>query len=143
MKAGQEWMIAKMDAHQERMDSHHEKMMAIMEACLAKMEAVDLEENPDGIKSESEQQEVPKVEAAVKTIRALKDQYGDQHLAMGCHRQPKKWTQGDGRSGLLPFLHRARDTLARDQTGTVLQEKLRKGGRFGRDVGRAWNATMA
>jgi hypothetical protein len=83
MKASQEWMITKMDAHQEGMDSHHEKMMAIMEACLEKMEAMDLEENPERTESDSEQQEVPKDEFAVKITGVLEDRYGDQHLAVG------------------------------------------------------------
>jgi hypothetical protein len=56
IKATQEWMIAKMDIHQERMDPHHEKMVAIMEACLEKMEAMDLEEKPKGTESKLEQQ---------------------------------------------------------------------------------------
>jgi hypothetical protein len=48
------------------------------------------------MKSIAEHQEVPKEEAAVETIGALEDRYGDRHLAIGCLRQPKKWTQGDG-----------------------------------------------
>jgi hypothetical protein len=43
-------------------------------------------------------EEVPKEEAEVKTVRALKKRYGDQHLAVGRHQQLKKWTQGDGGS---------------------------------------------
>jgi hypothetical protein len=42
-------------------------------------------------------QEVPKEEAAVETIRALEDRYGNQHLAIG-RQQPKKWIQGNGGS---------------------------------------------
>jgi hypothetical protein len=34
----------------------------------------------------------------VKTLRALKKRYGDQHLAVGRRRQLKKLTQGDGGS---------------------------------------------
>jgi hypothetical protein len=45
-----------------------------------------------------EQQDVPKEEAAVKTIRALENRYGDWHLAVGSRRQLKKWIQGDGGS---------------------------------------------
>jgi hypothetical protein len=40
----------------------------------------------------------PNEEAAVETIRTLKDQYEDQHLAIGCLQQPTKLTQGDGGS---------------------------------------------
>jgi hypothetical protein len=61
-----------------------------MEACLEKMDTTDLE-------AITVRQEVPK-EAAVETIRALEDQYGDRYLAVGHHRQPKKWTQGNGRT---------------------------------------------
>jgi hypothetical protein len=40
-------------------------------------------------------QEVSKEEATVETVGALGDQYGDRHLAVGCHQQSKKCTQGD------------------------------------------------
>jgi hypothetical protein len=40
--------------------------------------------------------EVPKEEVAVKTVKALKKRYGDRYRAIGCHRQTKKRTQGDG-----------------------------------------------
>jgi hypothetical protein len=39
-------------------------------------------------------EEVPKEEAAVKTVRALKKQYGDRHLIVGCRQQLQKWTPG-------------------------------------------------
>jgi hypothetical protein len=42
--------------------------------------------------------EVPRVEATVKTVRALKEQYGDLHLAVGRRQQLKKWTQDEGGS---------------------------------------------
>jgi hypothetical protein len=41
-----------------------------------------------------EQPDAPIEEATVETIRALVDQYGDRHLAIGHRWQPKKWTQG-------------------------------------------------
>jgi hypothetical protein len=44
----------------------------------------------------AEHQDVPKDEAAVEIIRALEDRYRDRHLAIGCRRQPKKRTQGNG-----------------------------------------------
>jgi hypothetical protein len=43
-------------------------------------------------------EEVPKEEAAVKTVRALKERYGDRHLAVERRQQLKKWDQGDGAS---------------------------------------------
>jgi hypothetical protein len=64
-----------------------------MEAYLEKMEA-HLEE----MKSVAMHKEVPKEEAAVKTVRALKEQYGDWHLIVEYCRQLKKWTQGNGGS---------------------------------------------
>jgi hypothetical protein len=41
------------------------------------VEATDFEANPVEIESESENQEVCKEEAAVETIGALEDRYGD------------------------------------------------------------------
>jgi hypothetical protein len=45
-----------------------------------------------------EQQDVPKEDATVETIRTLEDPYGDRHLAIGRCQQPKKQTQGIGGS---------------------------------------------
>jgi hypothetical protein len=67
-------------------------MESLMDASLEKMEATDLEANPEELKSVVEHQEVPKEEAAVKTVRAQKEQYGNQHLAVWHHQQLKKWT---------------------------------------------------
>jgi hypothetical protein len=57
-----------------------------------------VEANPKEIESESAHHIVPMEEAAVKTIGALEDQYGDRYLAIRRRQQPKKWTQGDGGS---------------------------------------------
>jgi hypothetical protein len=76
----------------------------MMEACLEKVKAETvanqkemkgcLEEagtclkrdsNPEEAESVVEQQEVPKEGATVKTVRALKKQYGDLSLAIGRH----------------------------------------------------------
>jgi hypothetical protein len=43
-------------------------------------------------------EEVPTEGAIVKIVRALKEQYGDCHLAIGRHQQLKKQNQGDGGS---------------------------------------------
>jgi hypothetical protein len=43
-------------------------------------------------------EEVHKEEALVKTLRALKERYGDWHVAVGCRRQLKKWTKGSSGS---------------------------------------------
>jgi hypothetical protein len=61
--------------------------------CLVKVEA-----NPEEKETVAEQREVPKEEAAVETIGALKKRYGDRHLAVGRRRQLKKRTKGDGGS---------------------------------------------
>jgi hypothetical protein len=45
-----------------------------------------------------QQQEVPKEGAILKTVRALKKQYGDLCLPIGHHWQLQNWTQGDGGS---------------------------------------------
>jgi hypothetical protein len=43
-------------------------------------------------------EEVPKEEASVENFGALKERYGDRHVAVGYRRQLKKRTQGDGGS---------------------------------------------
>jgi hypothetical protein len=58
-----------------------------------------MEVNPEEIKSVAEHQEVPKEELTVVMIGALKEHYGDRHLAIGRRRQLKKWNQGDGGAG--------------------------------------------
>jgi hypothetical protein len=51
-----------------------------MEACLENVK------EPTSVEIEfiAVNEEVPKDEAAVKTVRAVKKRYGDQHLAIGC-----------------------------------------------------------
>jgi hypothetical protein len=55
-----------------------------------------MEPNPEPMKSTVEHQEVPKQEAAVKTIGALEDQYGDHQLIVRRRGLLKKRTQGHG-----------------------------------------------
>jgi hypothetical protein len=102
MRAAQELlkeeMLAKLDAHHEKMMARMDCQLEKMEACLEKMEATDLEANPEEIESKADHEEVPKEEAAMETFGALKERYGDRHLAIGCRRKPKKWTQGSGGS---------------------------------------------
>jgi hypothetical protein len=83
------------------MEEFEAKMMANMDVCVAEMRAWQKEvtpcreateaclekaKEPNSVKIESiaVHEEVPKDKAAVKTVRALKKQYGDQHLAIGC-----------------------------------------------------------
>jgi hypothetical protein len=69
-----------------------------MVACLGKMVAMDSEANPVEIESKAVHKEDPKEAAAVKTVRPLKKQHGDWHLAIRHCCQPKKWSQGNDRS---------------------------------------------
>jgi hypothetical protein len=54
-----------------------------------------MEADPEEIKSIAEHMEVPKKEAAVKPVRALKKRHGGQNLAVRCCQKPKKRTQGN------------------------------------------------
>jgi hypothetical protein len=116
MNASLEQMKTRKDVFEEKLD----KMDAAMKACLGKTEAnletgrepkeadskTDLdkmdttyfEANPEENEAMAKHKEVPKEEAALEIIGALKDRYGDRHLAVGRRRQPKKRTQGDGGS---------------------------------------------
>jgi hypothetical protein len=64
--------------------------------CLVQVEATDLEANPEEKETVAEQQEVPKEEAALKTVKTLMKRYGDRHLAVGRRRQLQKQNQGHG-----------------------------------------------
>jgi hypothetical protein len=62
-------------------------MMACQEATEARLESKE----PTSVETDSVSlHEVPKEEASVKSLRALKKQNGDRHLAVGRRRQPKK-----------------------------------------------------
>jgi hypothetical protein len=69
--------------------------------------------------------EVPNEEAVVKTIGALKDRYGDQHLAVECHQQPKKQTQGN--VGSRKKLAAERRWMIRHAVPALLKEHGRQG----------------
>jgi hypothetical protein len=92
----------KLDARHERMmvrmDSKLEKIKAMRETCLGKTEACleSMEPTSLEIESGSELQEVPKEEATVKTVRALKKRHGDRHLDIKRRGQLKKRSQGNG-----------------------------------------------
>jgi phosphoribosylformimino-5-aminoimidazole carboxamide ribonucleotide (ProFAR) isomerase len=76
-----EEIIAKMDARQERMRASVNAWWKEMTSCLESKELTSVE-----IQSVAVHEEVPKEEAAEKTVIALKERYGDQHLAIGHHR---------------------------------------------------------
>jgi hypothetical protein len=71
-----------------------------MKPCLQKMEAClkSKEPTPEEMANAAGHPEVPNKEAAVETIRALKDLNNGRHLAVGCRQQQKKQTQGNGGS---------------------------------------------
>jgi hypothetical protein len=139
---------AKADTNQEeiqaKMDSHHGKLMTLMKAGKEKIEntgtcLVSKKPTSEEIKSEAKHEEVSMEEATVETFEALKERYRDQHLAVRCHGQPKKRTQGNGGSqkklvaackGMtMSFLHGIRDTVVRDKAKTSPCQELRKDGR--------------
>jgi hypothetical protein len=83
MKASLEEMEAVVDVFKERLN---------------KMNTTDLEASAENLETVAACQEVPNEEAAVETIRLREDQHGVPYLAVGCHRQLKRWTQGSGGS---------------------------------------------
>jgi hypothetical protein len=85
-----------MDAWLEEMRDSQNEMMACHEAMEAYPEK--MKANPKEMESVAEHQDVPNEEAAVETIVALQDRYGNWCLAAGCRQQLKKWAQGDGGS---------------------------------------------
>jgi hypothetical protein len=60
------------------------------------MEATHLEKNSGEKQTAAERQEIPKQEATVKTVRALKKLHGDRHLTIE-RRQPRA-VVGPGRN---------------------------------------------
>jgi tRNA/tmRNA/rRNA uracil-C5-methylase (TrmA/RlmC/RlmD family) len=88
MRAGQELLKEEMLV---KLDAHHERMMARMDSQLEK--ATDLESNPEEIESKAEHKEVPKEEATVETLEALKKRYRDRHLAVRHCYQPNGGSQ--------------------------------------------------
>jgi hypothetical protein len=91
---------AQVGSHASWIDVNQEEMKAMLDVCLEEIEA-----NPGELQSVVVHQEVPKGEATVEMIGALKDRPGDWHLAVGRCQQMKKWTQvmvGPNRSWPLP-----------------------------------------
>jgi cell envelope opacity-associated protein A len=93
MEQMMEHLLTKRGAMQENVVCHHEKVVVEMRAWRKEMkadqEAVEaypekMEANPEEMKSVVVHEGVPKEEAAVKTLRALKKRHGDQRLAVGC-----------------------------------------------------------
>jgi hypothetical protein len=86
--------------------------------------------NPRGRGVCSAHPKVSNKAAAVETIGALKEQYGDRHLAVGRRRQPKKGTQGGG--GSQQKLVAARGRLTRSAFPALRKGHGRR--RPGKDV---------
>jgi hypothetical protein len=77
MDDGQEEMKAQVGSLTCWIDVNQEEMKAMLDACLEKMEA-----NPGELQYVVVHQEVPKEEAVVEMIRALKDRPGGWNLAV-------------------------------------------------------------
>jgi hypothetical protein len=88
---GQEEIKAQVGSLASRIAVNQQEMKTVSDTCLDKMEAKAGE-----LQSVAVHQEVPKEEAAVKPIRALKKRYGERHLAVGRREKPKERTQGKG-----------------------------------------------
>jgi hypothetical protein len=122
-----ERIIAKMDTYQQRMGSQYECLakrdyglprsdrglsrkdegrdscrLKDIKACLEEAGACLESKVPTSVEIESVAmyEEVPKEEATVKTARALKERYGNQHVALGHGLQLKKRAQGEPRRKL-------------------------------------------
>jgi hypothetical protein len=165
MKADREEMLAKMDAHHTRTEANYEDMMAKLDAHQERIKASvnawrkemkanrgATEANPDEMKSVMVHEEVPKEEAAVKSLEALKKSRGYRYLAVGRCGEPQEWTQGkDGsrrelaaeRRPAVQEWHGARDTSSgRIRPGTKLPEEPGKDGRSRGGNGRARKAAL-
>jgi hypothetical protein len=96
MVASQERMIAKMDAWLAKMGTWRKEMTACQEVADAYLENEELPSLE--IESVVEHEKVPKEEAAVKPVGALKRRQSGRHQAAGHHGKPKERTQGNGGS---------------------------------------------
>jgi hypothetical protein len=55
------------------MKASHERIKALMVISLEKTEAMDLEANPEEIESETENEKVPKEEAAMQPVKSTEE----------------------------------------------------------------------
>jgi hypothetical protein len=86
-EAIQEYVIAKLDAHEERIEASVNARWEETAACHKETEVCldSKEPTSNEIESVAVYEEVPEEEAAVETFVALKEQYGNRRLAVGCH----------------------------------------------------------
>jgi hypothetical protein len=96
--------MTKLDAHHKRiivkMKANHEERMAIMRADRGETKAYPekREAAPEEIRSESDYQEVPKKEVALKYFFELKKRHEDSNLSVGRPQKSKERTQDNGES---------------------------------------------
>jgi hypothetical protein len=114
-------------------DRGQEPREAEIRTDLEEVKAIESEVNQEKVEAVTEHQEVHKEEAMVETIEALEDREGDWHLAVGRHRQLKKWAQSDGGSW------KKLAAVRRQMTLYAMVIKVRQSRR---DDGRVQNATM-
>jgi hypothetical protein len=134
----QEEIIVQMDAHRERMRSsvnawQKETVVSqeATEACLESKEPTSVE-----LVFVSEHQEVPKEDAAVKNVRALKKRRGDQHLILRCRVQLKKRTQGNNGS------RKKLATTHRGMTCHAIPAPCKGDGSSGTRPGQCWKRNL-
>jgi hypothetical protein len=96
IKASKEEIIANMKVWHEEIKASQEPWRTYIKIGLEEVKALDLEASPEEVEVVVEHQKAPDEEAAMETIGALEDRYGDRCLTVRCRRQLKKWNQGDG-----------------------------------------------
>jgi hypothetical protein len=99
IKSGQGEMRSTENAYQEKMDALTADMKDGRKERTACQEATEanpekMEPNPEMMQSVGLQQEVPKVEAAVTSSKALKKGHGGRKLAAEHHQKQKERTRG-------------------------------------------------
>jgi hypothetical protein len=134
------------EAYLEKAETNPEKTKAGLEEMVAAADVLEERLNKMARRiwrpsSESEHLEVPREEAAVKTIGELVDRYGDRHLAVRHRPQKEKWTQAD--SGSRQKLAAARGRLTDVPLLHGVKAAVIKDRRSRRDDGRVRNATAA
>jgi hypothetical protein len=141
MEAKQKEKKAQIKAIQEKMDAAHEEMMADMRTWRKEMKASqEMMEAPleckgstlEGRESGMVLREVPKEEAAVKSLRSLRKRQGDWHLATKCCQKLKEWTQGNCGS--------QRNLAATRRGMTCYRGHVRKGHDWDKVVQETWKS---
>jgi hypothetical protein len=119
-------LIAKWEAMAHQVwDSH---LGEAMDACEG-VTSASLEEKKESTPKETEvvvePQGVPEGATDQETIGATEDQYGDQRLAIGCHRRPKKHAQGN--DGPQQKFAAIRGQFTHHTVPAIRKGRLRKG----------------